>query len=306
MPADLVLSSDHAASSLYTWGWESYNASTGACVIWVLIPSYSASASIYISFGQAAISTYQGGSVGSEFDSATNIVYHQADGTTLSLQDSSVNAQTQTNVGGATAAAGEIGGGAGYAGSQALTVPDGALTTPASFTASLWVKRNGSQPAYGRLFGKGASDVAPYGSYGTIWNSTDATSLVFGVGFSDGTPAGPSTSTGLIANLTWYKVDQVWDDSTQTVYGYINGSQVATATYAGKSIASSAGTTLCWGAGKASNGLLSGQLTGSTDEEKLSATVRSAAWLATEYANQSSPPSMTAFVPLSQSQVIIF
>jgi len=307
VPADLILSSDKAGASLYAWGWDFYDGTAGSAKIWVLIPTYSASTTIYVSFGNSAVSTYQGGSVGSEFDSSTNVAMHAANGTTLSLADSTSNAQTASNYGSSNASAttGEIDGAAYFNGSAGITLPDSALTTPSTFTISLWFKRNGAQPTYGRLMEKGDSDNPPYSTYDILFNGSDSTSLVYEVGFSDGTPFGVATATAAIADNTWYKADETWNDATKTLTGYLNGVFVASATSA-KTLNSSAGRLQSWGTAIASNNIANAQLTGSLDEMRFSATVRSAAWLATEYSNQSSPPAMSAFVTLAGSQIFVF
>ena len=69
---------------------------------------------------------------------------------------------------------------------------------------------------------------------------------------------------------------------------------------------SSAGRLQSWGTAIASNNIADTLLTGSLDEMRFSATARSAAWLATEFANQSSPPAMSAFVTLAGSQIFVF
>ena len=45
VPADLILSSDSAGTSLYTWGWDFYDAVNGIATLWVLIPSLTSGAS---------------------------------------------------------------------------------------------------------------------------------------------------------------------------------------------------------------------------------------------------------------------
>ena len=66
VPADCVLSTDAAITNLYNWGWDSYDPTTGAGKIWLLMPTHShtSATSVYISIGNPAVNTYQGGSMG--------------------------------------------------------------------------------------------------------------------------------------------------------------------------------------------------------------------------------------------------
>ena len=78
-PADLVFTSDSGCSSpLAGWEIQSYTATTGQIIAWVIVPTLSVSTNtlIYACAGNAAITTFQGGSAGSAFDSNTKVVYH--------------------------------------------------------------------------------------------------------------------------------------------------------------------------------------------------------------------------------------
>ncbi|MGH7238599.1 MAG: DUF2341 domain-containing protein, partial [Candidatus Saccharimonadales bacterium] len=61
---DIVFSSDNAGANLLAWEVESYNAATGALIVWVKIPavSHTADTVIYMCYGNSSITTPQGDS----------------------------------------------------------------------------------------------------------------------------------------------------------------------------------------------------------------------------------------------------
>jgi hypothetical protein len=77
-PADLIFTSDPVCHTLLSWEIQTYSASTGQVIAWVKVPTLSASVPtlIYACAGNAAITTYQGGSTGAAYDSNTKAVYH--------------------------------------------------------------------------------------------------------------------------------------------------------------------------------------------------------------------------------------
>jgi hypothetical protein len=79
------------------WDVEKYTASTGELYAWVKIPSLlAAGKTIYVCYGDSSISSFQGGSTGSNFDSSSKIVYHMTDsGSTLTDSSSSGNNGTK-------------------------------------------------------------------------------------------------------------------------------------------------------------------------------------------------------------------
>jgi hypothetical protein len=92
-PADLVVASDAACTVLLSWEIETYNAATGAILMWINVPtlSHSTNTSVYLCYGNPFVTTFQGGSIGAAYDSYTQFAGHFPDGTTLSAKDSSAN-----------------------------------------------------------------------------------------------------------------------------------------------------------------------------------------------------------------------
>jgi hypothetical protein len=74
VPADLIFTSDSGGSVVLNWGIESYDGSSTGGVVWAHVKkttSHIGTTVIYAFWGNTAISAFQGGAVGSEFDSST-------------------------------------------------------------------------------------------------------------------------------------------------------------------------------------------------------------------------------------------
>lgn len=273
VPADLILSSDTAGTSLYSWGWDYYNAVTGQVIIWVKIPSYTAGLTIYVSVGNAAVVAYQGGARGSEYDANTKPVYHLPDGVTTSFLDFSANAYDGTNAG-TSPAAGKIDGGASSSGTtQRFTIPNAAVPAT-NLTISAWVNVTQS----GNLKCIFRADGASNSLYLYINGSHK---LFFGAG---------NTLTGTTTVTTGtHHVVATMAGATLTVYldGVADGTNGLAQVIGAISAA--------YALGDPFNQFLNG--TG--DEVRLDSVTRSANWIATLYANQNTPPAISTFVSLT-------
>lgn len=108
---DCIVTSDNAGTSLLNWATDVYVGSTGEVVFKVKeTRSHSVDDKVYLFFGNASVTTFQGGSVGSAYDASLRLSYAFGDGATLSLADGSAASRTLTNHS-TTAGAGKIGGG---------------------------------------------------------------------------------------------------------------------------------------------------------------------------------------------------
>jgi Domain of unknown function (DUF2341) len=109
---DIAFATSSACSSLLSFEMESYGASTGTVAFWVKIPtlSHTSDTVIYLCYGDATVSTFQGGAYGAAWDSNYKAVYHLPNGTTIDGTDSTVNDVDLTNSSG-TAVAGVVDGG---------------------------------------------------------------------------------------------------------------------------------------------------------------------------------------------------
>ncbi len=112
---DVVFTSDSAGTTLLTWEPATYKAATGQVEYWVRIPILSSSSDtlIYLYYGNASISTSQTTST-STWDANYLGVWHLGDGITLSLLDSTANANNLTIGGTVVAMPGKFGGAAGF------------------------------------------------------------------------------------------------------------------------------------------------------------------------------------------------
>lgn len=282
VPADLILSSDAAGTSLYSWGWDFYSAVTGQVIMWVKIPSYTAGMTIYVSVGNAAVVAYQGGAQGSEFDANVAAAYHLANGTTLSVLDFSANAANGTNSGATASASGKINGAAAFSGSTQYITLGAGLNLGTVHTISFWLNYgNGADamPIGGPVFAGGRLDYAPY-----IDGPGAGNSIYYRASF-----AAPSSFVSVVhgglSGLT--QIDIVRNGTAISFYK--NGSQIGTT----QTLSANNAFTLKYLGGDVDENAL--WLNGVLDEVVPATTNRSANWVTTSYANKSSPPAIGAF-----------
>lgn len=272
VPCDLIITNDTTCASLtggYTWGYDGdYSATGGTGHGWVMVPSYTTGGvTPTVCIGKSSVSTYQGGAVGAEFSSTVGY-YHLANGTALSAVDFSGHVNGTVN--GATVTAGKIDGAAAF---SSANIDFGTTSNfdfgTADFTVSAWLNTvsAGTQVAVG---GAGGSNYF-LGSGGS--------NALFAIG---GSVAG-----GPIANGAWHYV--VGTRSGGVAFLYVDGA-VITSTANGSAaspgvmmIGQFAGVGFNWA--------------GSIDDVRFASVGRLANWVATEYANQNSPPSIGGFTP---------
>lgn len=93
---DIIFTSDSGGTTLLSWEVESYDPVTGTLLAWVKVPTLSASVDtvFYCLYGNASISTFQGGARGAAWDSDFVAVYHFTDDGSGNLlaKDSTANA----------------------------------------------------------------------------------------------------------------------------------------------------------------------------------------------------------------------
>ncbi len=298
LPCDLILTDDAncgAGATAYKWGYETYDGIAGTARLFVLVPALTAPvhATPWVCTGDPAVHSYQGGSVGSEF-SNTVADLHLANGTALSLADFSGNTNNGSNHG-APAGAGKIGGAAGgfLTSSGYFSLPSStSLNITGNITLSAWVFLNATTD--GVILGKGSCGVdnpayglsigTSYGSVANRWAFQLSNAAFTTTKLSDTA----SASTGV-----WTYLAGVWDGTTAHIF--VNGVEKNTAAFAGPIYTN---TQPVW---VGADGGCSGRwfVDGLVDEPSVENTARSAAWIATKYANQNNPPSITNWVSLS-------
>ncbi len=279
VPADLIFTSDAAGLNLLNWEVASWVAATGDIEVWIKIPtlSHTVDTVIYMFYGDASVTTYQGGALGAVWDSDFNIVHHFADGVTLALNDSTTNAGNVTVNVGSTAAAGKIDGG--VQANNHMTIPDSSLTRPAHLTFSLWFNYAINAVNYARIVQKGNPGSAPFLSFAIFCVATDQTNIAAQIGFTDGSSDGYVSGAGHFFAGTWYKLALTFDGTT--VVGYLNGVQVYS--NANSRTINYDSTTLAFGGDPSGGGYA-----GKYDEFRLSKIARTPDWIITEYNTETS------------------
>ena len=239
VPADLVISTTNSLSSpsaIAAWDVISWDAVNGVINLKGLATTFSHSSdwTLYAIYGNASVTTYQGGAVGAAYDSNTVAVMHNASTTPF---DSSANNNSLTNHG-ATAATGPMAGlpalNFASASSQYVANPSGSITIPSSssMTVEAFIKpttTSGSPPIATKWTGStgtneftldlnaGSVELYLYNGSGYI-NAVGSTSL----------------NTG-----TWYSADATFDEGSNYLYVYLNGVQNASNSSAGFELISS-------------------------------------------------------------------
>lgn len=274
---DIAFTSDSAGQNVLNWEVESYDATTGAAIFWVQVPTVSSSADtvIYIWYGNSAITTDQSAKP-ETWDPDYMGVWHQGTPTSASASDSTAHGNNGT-IHGATATTGKIGGATAYAAasSQYVDVPNTQSLEPtAAVTLSCWIKPASSQPdGYANPAGcltDGGGD-----GYG-FWLNDTSPQPYAAIGGSN------VELTSSLATGTWSHLVLTYDGSTQSIY--LNGALNNSASYAVSPLPYS-GTDLYLG----TNGTRGDFFNGDLDEVRVSSIARSADWILTEYNNQNSP-----------------
>jgi hypothetical protein len=302
---DIYVYSDSALTTRLPVERVSYDASTGAIRLWVKASISSSSDTVlYLAFGDSGISTdpNSDGTHGttSAWDANFKAVWHleEASG---AVADSTANANNGTAGGtgityGATGKIGKavtVGGTAseGYFGAGNPS----SLQITGQITLSAWVRAaNLTESSDRSIISKLSADSSTVGGYELMYTSYMATgsNRVFGCEF-DGNSGASSyrfVVSSPLSAAAWYHVVATYDPSTDTTHLYVNGSVDEASTDFTGSMSSINNSTRNLQIGKRSNG--GGTVRdwdGDIDEVRISNTVRSVAWIATEYANQNSP-----------------
>lgn len=257
---------------------EKYSSSTGEIILWFnsgsTALSTSTNTSYYIYYGNSGASDQQDKT--NVWDSNYKGVWHLPNGTTLTSLDSTSNANN-SNAQSMTAASGQIDGSAdGNGSSKDITIPSSSsLNVTNPITVQGWINSRSITTNNQPIISKGSGSQFRYllatansGRF-ALQLLTSGTSYVIYLG----------CDTARSSN-TWYHVVATYDGSNG--YCYVNGVQDGTNT--------GSGTNDGGGANDVKLGSASGlYLDGYIDEVRVSNSVRSAAWIKTEYNNQNSP-----------------
>jgi hypothetical protein len=280
-----IIFSDSTGTQLLKWEIESYNPVTGDATFWVKIPTLSATTDtvIYMYYGNSGVTTFQGGTAGSVWDTNYLAVYHlNLDPTAFGAKDSTANAKDLTAAGTWTSAqlvSGQTGKGLSFNGTNDFL--DGGTTKLAVNNPfiQLWMKTSSPSATQGLV------------TRGQLWSSgwmfqfDGAGSFVGPRQLVDG-PAGHGyAGAGSITDTNWHQVATNYTNGGNT---YVDGNLVGsngrdTDTYYAQHFVIGATDS---GGARFFNGNL--------DEVRISKVPRSADWLKTEFNNQSSPGTFLA------------
>lgn len=279
---DVGFFTDNTCSTKLPWETETYTASTGLVNYWVQIPTISKTASVtfVLAYNNASISTDQSNPTGT-WPSTFQGVYHLPNGTTLTENDSTINANNGSNSS-ATATTGEIDGASAFNGSAHITLnANGNLIAHGSaWSSETWVNATSLGNAYNCTLCEGetlnavwAAMIKSNGKLALYTQSNSGTSVNY-----DG------TGSHTLLTGTWYLIAMTYDSSAGLV-GYVNGASDGTGAAAGV-----LQTGVIRDVALAYHPSIAGRnLTGSVDEARVANTALSADWILTDYNSQSSP-----------------
>ena len=276
---DIIFSSDPEGATILNHEIDSYDPTTGTVSFWVGIPtlSHTVDTIIYLFYGNPSITSSQENKAGLWQNNYLS-VYHLGNGTALGLTDSGSAGYTLT--GSATAGAGKIGGGAVFNGNTSTYLYyDSAAAYPsveAPSTIETWFQ----------LAASGYQEIVGYG--GNSWDGARDALLWDGsnlwLDFNNIGVSGP-----MAFNTNWHHLVGVYsggDLSTTTGLVYLDGVLISNAMPLPGTPAISTTEFKIGGVPTVTSCCA---FSGSIDEVRVSSSARSSDWIATEYANQSSP-----------------
>jgi len=270
---DCIFTSDNAGTARLNWETESY--SSGTLVAHVLMTSLSntAATTFYLFYGNASISSFQGGAAGSAWDTNYVAVQHLSGLPSSAIDSISGLSGTIANV---TAASGVIGGAGSFNGTSASIdiLPASATTDRFSgdFTLSAWF--NSASSSYQVILGKESTSYAYEWIFAINAHAAGTMELwdLVSLNYAFVPYTGSAWQYGVCAR------------TSGTLNCYVNGT-----------VGTSASSSTNFASQPSYNDLLIGQrqytgaqqwFSGTIDEVRLSKVARSTSWITTEYNNQ--------------------
>jgi hypothetical protein len=281
-PADLVFTSDSTCQTLLSWEVQTYTPNTGLIIAWVKVPTLSASVNtlIYACVGNAAVTTFQGGSIGSAFDSNTKAVYHFE-----SEADSSGAGNTLNPVNSPSATTGQIGQAVALNGSSYVEAAGFSWTGSSPITITFWnfVTTAHETDSWAFTIGNSALTDAHRCAASVPWSDSN---VYWDYGINGaGTGRVVTSYTSYLG--AWTMVTLVSTGTADTFQAiYLNGALAASAA---NSAASTVTGDLIIGGYPSNTTYGPPDENGNIDEFHVANVVRSASWITAEYNNQSSP-----------------
>ncbi len=260
---------------------ESYDATTGRLVAWVLVPSLAPGINfnLHMYYGKSGVT----------IDPSSNTVWNGYHGAWHfqggSMSDNTSNGYTASNNGTTTQSPAYINDGRAASGTQWMqlaTFPN--ITT--SFSMSAWIHTTDNSYPGQRVF---QDDENNTGGYAMSLGDGGTGMLRFYSRASD--PVILDTPGNTILNNTWYYVTEVVDMAAMMKYIYVNGALAASGSFVNAWGTDSGPATM---AGETALGETANRFKGQLDEIRVARKPLSAGWIATEYNNQKTPSSFYA------------
>jgi hypothetical protein len=280
---DIFFSSDQAGSAKLAHEVELYAANSGHLIAWVLVPSLASTSVLFLHYGDAAAMT-DPQNVPGVWAQGYEGVFHMDTIVDASAKNTALGANTTGVVAGRIASARGFDGADDYLEVGSAAAIDDIFV--AGGTASAWIFADTfGEAGYGRVFDKGHE----FG-WSLFVNDTErASSLGFLHGSGTTSWGFWNSSANTITLSAWHHVAVVYNQDSQANVPafFINGVLVTSGAIDNPPAAmmSDAARVLRVGNRVAADRTFDGVL----DEVRLSAIPRSAAWIATEYLNQTDP-----------------
>ena len=282
---DIQFFADEAGTIKLNWEIEEYDSSAGILIAWVKVPivSHSTNTIFYMQYGDTTVSTFQGGSTGSVWDSNFMMVLHFPNGTLLSANDATTNGNNGV-LNGATANPGVVNGSANFAasGTNYIQVPSSTMLDSNAGTWSSWIKTTvndvHNEYIWGRVDGGGSAN----GLMAYLHDGCICIAMKPNTAFT----AWSINSSTVIADGNWHHLAIVFN-SGGTCTLYIDGTVNGTVT---SGLWNFNNQVFRFGLGL--DGFWQGYV-GDIDEFRASNVNRSADWILTEYNNIKNPGFIT-------------
>jgi len=275
---------------------EDYDAATGSLTAWVRIPilAYNTDTNIYMYYGNASVTSAQGGSTWvwdfANFEGVWHLNETPNDGVVAGHADSTSNGNHGTAMGfqdgggGSTSATGLMAGADRFVvdeNDRVLVADDDTLTLPSDFTIETWFKLDSITTDQHLLYKQHSG--SPYFSYYLYILGDHRPRLIWQNNASSQTTLDIST---LVNTGQWYYLVAVKDAGSLKLYLRGNGSQGSNSTAVSGTTYDANGTLNIggqWSGGTGADGIM--------DEVRVASVPRSVCWIDTSYNNMSSPQS---------------
>ena len=269
---------------------ELFEQSTGHLVAWVKVPYLSSSTDTVITmlYGCENAPPALGSRVWDDYVT----VNHLADDPSGIIYDSTANNYDGTSFGGMTSGdlmPGVAGNGINFDFDSVTTqnsdmINIGQIYTDGwtSFTTSIWVYMDINRDC--RVFSKTPSTTPAEHILTTRIASQTLNTRVR----TDTLGANHQANTSFLLD-NWVYLVWMWDSASQTVVGYMNGDPILSAAHSGNYLYSSDSVFVIANNNMASDATYNRFFDGILDEVRLTRSIRSAAWIKTEYGNQADP-----------------